>query len=78
TLPSLEPLAPLFYRVLYLMKFGEHRGGMFVRAQGMRDGAPTTLSWHLLAEGDDGACFPSMACEAVIRRLLAGERALPG
>ncbi|WP_447786095.1 DUF4166 domain-containing protein [Stenotrophomonas bentonitica] len=78
TLPSLEPLSPLFYRVLNLMKFGEHRGGMYVRAHGMRDGAPTTLSWHLLAEGDDGPYIPSMAIEAVIRKLLAGERPLPG
>lgn len=37
-LPSFAPMAPLFYKVLNLMKFGEHRGGMFVHATGHRDG----------------------------------------
>ncbi|WP_421569912.1 DUF4166 domain-containing protein [Stenotrophomonas sp. PD6] len=77
-LPSLVPLSRLFYAVLNLMKFGEHRGGMYVRAQGLRDGQPCELSWHLLAEGDDGPYIPSMAIEAVIRKLLAGERPAPG
>src|SRR6201999_4555649 len=36
-LPSLEPLSRLFYAVLNRMRFGEHRGGMFVRAQGIAD-----------------------------------------
>ncbi|WP_367346587.1 DUF4166 domain-containing protein [Stenotrophomonas bentonitica] len=77
-LPSLEPLSPLFYRVLNLMKFGDHRGGMYVRARGLQDGVETTLSWHLLAEGDDGPYIPSMAIEAVIRKLLAGTRPADG
>ncbi len=77
-LPSMVPLAPLFYTVLNLMKFGEHRGGMFVRAQGIRNGEPMELTWHLLAEGDDGPYIPSMAIEAVIRQLLAGERPADG
>ncbi len=77
-LPSLEPLSPLFYRVLNLMKFGEHRGGMYVRARGQHAGAPVELSWHLLAEGDDGPYIPSMAIEAVIRKLLGGERPANG
>jgi hypothetical protein len=72
-LPSLAPLAPLFYRVLNLMKFGEHRGGMFVHAKGLRNGKPVEQSWHLLAEGDDGPFIPSMAIEAIIRKLLAGQ-----
>lgn len=77
-LPSLEPLSPLFYRVLNLMKFGEHRGGMFVRARGVIDGEAVERSWHLLAEGDDGPYIPSMAIEAVIRGLLAGKRPASG
>ena len=77
-LPSLVPLSRLFYTVLNLMKFGEHRGGMYVRARGVRDGAPQELSWHLLAEGDDGPYIPSMAIEAVIRKWLAGERPADG
>ncbi len=69
-LPNLSPLAPFFYRVLNLMKFGEHRGGMFVEAKG-----PSGVrSWHLLAEGDDGPYIPSMAVEAILRKVHAGAR----
>ncbi|TCL69592.1 saccharopine dehydrogenase-like NADP-dependent oxidoreductase [Rhizobium sp. BK251] len=77
-LPSLTPLSRLFYTVLNLMKFGEHRGGMFVHARGLRDGKQTEQSWHLLAEGDDGPYIPSMAIEAIIRRLLDGIRPQAG
>ncbi len=73
-LPSFVPLSRLFYAVLNLMKFGEHRGGMFVRAHGMSNGQKLEQSWHLLAEGDDGPYIPSMAIEAIIRNLLAGKR----
>ena len=72
-LPSLVPLSGLFYTVLNLMKFGEHRGGMFVRAHGMNNGQEIEQSWHLLAEGDDGPYIPSMAVEAIIRKLLVGD-----
>lgn len=76
-LPSLAPLSPLFYRILNLMKFGEHRGGMFVHVRGPRNGATNGAeierSWHLLAEGDDGPYIPSMAIEAIIRKMLAGD-----
>src|SRR5262249_31676678 len=43
-LPSLEPLSPLFYAVLNRMRFGEHRGGMFVRARGTADGKAIQIS----------------------------------
>ncbi|HEY4090291.1 MAG TPA: DUF4166 domain-containing protein [Luteibacter sp.] len=78
SLPSLEPLSPLFYWVLNRMRFGEHRGGMYVRAHGMAEGKPVERSWHLLAEGDDGPYIPSMAIEAMVRKLLKGERPAPG
>jgi hypothetical protein len=77
-LPSLEPLSRLFHAVLNQMRFGEHRGGMFVRARGVSDGREIERSWHLLAEGDDGPYIPSMAVEAVVRKLLAGERPATG
>ena len=73
-LPSLEPFSRLFYTVLNVMRFGEHRGGMFVRVRGISDGHPVERSWHLLAEGDDGPYIPSMAIEAIIRKLIAGVR----
>lgn len=77
-LPSLEPLSPLFYWVLNRMKFGEHRGGMFLRVRGLADGEPVERSWHLLAEGDDGPYIPSMAIEAIVRKLRNGTRPEPG
>lgn len=72
-LPSFEPFSRLFYVVLNLMKFGEHRGGMYVHARGLRAGLTVERSWHLLAEGDDGPFIPSMAIEAIVRKLLRGE-----
>ncbi|VAV94764.1 FIG00986352: hypothetical protein [hydrothermal vent metagenome] len=77
-LPSYAPLAPLFYRVLNLMKFGEHRGGMFIEAEGLQDGQARSISWHMLAEGDDGPYIPSMAIEALIRKADVGDMPMPG
>ena len=78
TLPSLQPFSRLFYAVLNRMRFGEHRGGMFVRARGLADGRAAERSWHLLAEGDDGPYIPSMAIEAVVRKWLARDRPAAG
>lgn len=77
-LPSFVPLSRLFYTVLNLMKFGEHRGGMFVRAEGVSNGQKIERSWHLLAEGDDGPFIPSMAIEGLILRALDGRPPEPG
>ncbi|KGB55265.1 DUF4166 domain-containing protein [Sphingopyxis sp. SE2] len=73
-LPSFQPFSRLFYAVLNRMRFGEHRGGMFVHARGIADGRAVERSWHLLAEGDDGPYIPSMAIEAIVRKWLAGNR----
>jgi hypothetical protein len=91
-LPSLVPLSRVFYIVLNLMKFGEHRGGMFVHARGIKreeisgkainekaiNEKTMEQSWHLLAEGDDGPYIPSMAIEAIIRKSLKGEQPQTG
>ena len=77
-LPSLVPFSRFFYAILNRMRFGEHRGGMFVRAQGAAAGQAVERSWHLLAEGDDGPFIPSMAIEAIIRKLLVGVRPVSG
>lgn len=77
-LPSLEPFSRLFYAILNRMRFGEHRGGMFIRARGLVDGRMAERSWHLLAEGDDGPYIPSMAIEAIVRKRLAGIRPAAG
>jgi Saccharopine dehydrogenase NADP binding domain len=66
-LPGLAALAPLAHSVLNALKYGEHRGGMFIEATGKRDGHAVTRSWHMLAESDDGPHVPSLAIEALIR-----------
>ncbi len=78
-LPSLSPFARLFHWAINRLRWGEHRGGMFVEVTGRgADGGPVTRSWHLLAEGDDGPLIPAMALEALIRRLSVGRRPEPG
>jgi hypothetical protein len=74
-LPTLSPLAPLMDWVTNHIRWGEHRGGMFVEVAGL-DGArqPVRRRWHMLAEGDRGPLIPSMAIEIVVRGLLDGRR----
>ena len=77
--PSLSPLAGLMHRAINVLRWGEHRGGMFVAVAGAdKEGARIERSWHLLAEGDDGPLIPSMACEAIIRRCLDANPPAPG
>jgi Domain of unknown function (DUF4166)/Saccharopine dehydrogenase NADP binding domain len=72
-LPTLRPLSPLFFYAIKLLRWGEHRGGMFVEVQGLTmDGQPLHRSWHLLAEGEDGPYIPCMALQAVVQKVLAG------
>ncbi|WP_027170711.1 DUF4166 domain-containing protein [Methylobacterium sp. 10] len=73
-LPALTPFSKLFYAFLNRLRFGEHRGGMFVSARGRAGGRDIVRSWHLLAEGDDGPLIPSMAIEALVRKMMRGER----
>jgi hypothetical protein len=78
-LPSLLPFSSLIYQVSNRVRWGEHRGGMFVAITGTSaHGLATARSWHLLAEGEDGPLIPSMACQAVIERCLAGRRPAAG
>ena len=74
-LPSLLPFAPLFHFVTNTLRWGDHRGGMFVSVEGTdQDGKRIERSWHLLAEGDDGPFIPSMAIQALILQCLAGKK----
>ncbi|MER9250675.1 DUF4166 domain-containing protein [Mesorhizobium sp. M0598] len=76
---SLSPLAPLMHQATNRLRWGEHRGGMFVEVEGSdRAGAIVKRSWHLLAEGNDGPLIPSMAVEALARKALAGHQPAPG
>ena len=78
-LPTLSMLAPLMYFANNRLRWGEHRGGMFVEVEGTNEsGAPIKRSWHLLAEGSDGPLIPSMAVEALVRRALEGRLPSPG
>jgi hypothetical protein len=77
-LPAFTPFSRLFYAVLNRMRFGEHRGGMFLSARERSAGRDVVRSWHLLAEGDDGPLIPSMAIEALIRKMVRGERPAVG
>ncbi len=78
-LPSLSPLAPLMHLATNVLRWGEHRGGMYVGVGGVRDdGVAVERSWHLVAEGDDGPFIPSMAAEAIIRHCLDGRYPKPG
>jgi hypothetical protein len=71
--PSLSPLAGLMHRAINIVRWGEHRGGMYVEIAGEVDGVRVVRAWHMIAEGDDGPFIPSMACEAIIRLCLDGK-----
>jgi hypothetical protein len=76
---GLSPLAPLMLFATMHLRWGEHRGGMFVEVEGTdASGSPLRRSWHLIAERNDGPYIPSMAVEALVRRLLEGRRPSPG
>ncbi len=78
-LRSLSPLAPLMHWASNRLRWGEHRGGMFVEVEGTgAAGEPVRRSWHLLAEGDDGPFIPAMAVEALMRKTLDGQAPAPG
>ncbi len=71
--PSLAPLARLIHSTANNVRWGEHRGGMFVEVRGRdADGADISRSAHLLAEGHHGLYIPSMAVEAIVRNWLDG------
>jgi Domain of unknown function (DUF4166)/Saccharopine dehydrogenase NADP binding domain len=78
-LPSLSGLARVIEFVTNHVRWGEHRGGMFVTVRGTRlDGSEVVREWHLLADGDDGPLIPCMAVEAVVRMVLARKAPAPG
>jgi hypothetical protein len=78
-LPPLRLFAPVMHLAHAVLRWGEHRSGMFVRVEGRdHNGAPRTLTWHVLAEGDHGPFIPAMAAAALIRRLRAGDPPPPG
>jgi Domain of unknown function (DUF4166)/Saccharopine dehydrogenase NADP binding domain len=78
-LPTLSPIARLMHFATNRIRWGEHRGGMFVEVRGIDgSGAPIERAWHMLAEGDDGPFIPSMAVEAIVRNALEQRPPPPG
>lgn len=77
-LPSLQPLAGLFHWGARVFRWGEHRGGMFIEVDGLRDDRPVRRAWHLIAEGDDGPNIPSMGAAALVARVASGIAPRPG
>jgi hypothetical protein len=78
-LPNLSWLARPMHFVTNRLRWGEHRGGMFVEVRGRSaDGRQSVREWHLLAEGDDGPLIPCMAIAAVLGNVLAGRSPAPG
>lgn len=75
---SLLPMADIMEFVIRHVRWGEHCGGMFVEVTGTASGKPVTRSWHLIAEGRDGPLIPSMAVEAIVRKLIDGKAITAG
>jgi len=75
----LVKLSGLFHAAKTGLKWGEDRGGMFVRVAGLdAEGRPAGRSWNLIAEGDDGPFIPAMAAAAIVLNLLNGRRPRSG
>ena len=74
-LSTLSWMASLMHFVTQHVRWGEHRGGMFVTVEGRetRNGVRVVVrEWHLLAEGSDGPLISCMAIEVIVRKSLAG------
>lgn len=78
-LPSLRFLAPIVHWAVNSVRWGEHRGGMFVRLYGRNaDGGLCRRRWHMIAEGGNGPYVPAMAAAAIISKCLEGVPPQPG
>ena len=67
---------PLMHRAINTLRWGEHRGGMFVAVEGATRGGRADRA--LLASARRRRrrpLIPSMAVEAIVRRCLDGQRA---
>lgn len=73
-IPGLLWMAPAIHFVANHVRWGEHRGGMFVQVLGRaHDGSRVRREWHLLAEGRDGPLIPCMAVAAIVEKSLEGQ-----
>lgn len=66
-------LTPLLYRLAGWLPSGVRKGGMFVKLEGTRGcGSNSIVQWTLIADGDHGPYIPTMAAEAIVRRVMSG------
>ncbi len=78
-IPSLAPLAGIMHAAMRILRWGEHRGGMFIDVEGEDvTGTPVARSWRLIAEGDDGPFIPAMAAAALILKAANARAPDPG
>jgi hypothetical protein len=76
---SLSSLARMAHWSCENIRWGEARGGMFVRIAGATASrTDVARAWHLAAEGDDGPFIPSMGVAALMQRMLEGRAPAPG
>jgi len=73
-LPNIAWLTGLFHAAQSLVSFGDHRGGMFVKASG----AEKTLTWNMIAIGDDGPRIPAIPAVIMVRKWLRGDTVAAG
>lgn len=71
-LPGLAGLAGLMTWGLGIFTAGAHRGGMFVELSGTKNNEDQTLTWHLVAEGDDGPNIPIIPVAVTVLKMLEG------
>lgn len=70
---------PLLAAKRKLSTLGSDRGGMFVRVTGHDgEGAPRTLTWHLIARSGHGPYVPAMPAVILAKRLVADAGPRPG
>jgi hypothetical protein len=78
-LHSLLPLTRVLHWAANTLRWGEHRGGMFVELEGLAEsGKFRASSWHMIAEGDDGPFIPAMPAAMLVRKWLSGAGPAPG
>ena len=68
-LPNIAWLTGVFHKTQSFVTWGEHRGGMFVRASNETQ----SRSWHMIAEGDDGPRIPAIPSAIMVRKWLRGD-----
>ncbi|CAF1280035.1 unnamed protein product [Adineta steineri] len=77
--PNLSSFSSIIQQVMNIIRWGEHRGGMFISIEGINNqGHIYERSWHLIAEGDIGPFIPTLGIDAIIHRILDGKIPISG